>query len=75
MATCPRCHGAHPANYRCTPTWVRRLSHQAGFALAGGALGAFVQILSDSSSVPVPAIGFVLGGLVFFGLHEAIMPK
>jgi hypothetical protein len=42
------------------------------FTLAGGAIGAFVQQLAMAPAVPV--LGFVLGGLVFFGLHAALRP-
>ena len=69
MATCPRCHGALTEGHHCKPIWIRRLRRQVGYALVGAALGAFVQELAVSPAVPV--LGFVLGGLFFFGLHEA----
>ena len=68
MATCPRCHGALYDGHRCRPVWIRRLRRQASFTLMGGTLGAFVHVLAYPG---VPVIGFVLGGLVFFGLNEA----
>lgn len=69
MATCPRCHGALRDGHRCRPIWVRRLRRQLGFSLIGGVLGALVQALSVTVTYPV--LGFILGGLLFFGLHEA----
>ena len=70
MATCPRCHNALSEGHYCRPIWVRRLWRQIGYTLVGGAVGAFVQELS--SAPPVPVLGFVLGGMFFFGLHEAL---
>jgi hypothetical protein len=40
-----------------------------GFSLVGGVLGAVIQALSVTVTYPV--LGFILGGLLFFGLHEA----
>jgi hypothetical protein len=39
----------------------------------GGVLGALVQELSVAPSIPI--LGFVLGALLFFGLHEAFKPE
>lgn len=69
MATCPRCLGALSEGHRCRPVWIRRLRRQIGFSLIGAVLGAVVQELAVASTYPV--LGFVLGGLLFFGLHEA----
>lgn len=55
--------------HTCRPIWVRRLIRRGTAALLGGALGAFVQALTFST---VPVMGFVIGGLFFFGLSEAM---
>lgn len=68
MATCPRCFGALSEGHRCRPIWLRRLRRQLGFSLAGGTLGALVQALA--MPVKYPVLGFILGGLLFFALHE-----
>lgn len=40
--------------------------------MAGSLFGALVQVLA----VPgVPVLGIVLGGLLFFALHEALKPE
>jgi len=69
MATCPRCLGALSEGHRCRPVWIRRLRRQLAFSVSGGLLGAVVQTLA--MPVTYPVLGFILGGVVFFGLHEA----
>jgi hypothetical protein len=69
MATCPRCLGALSAGHKCRPIWIRRLRRQIGFSSIGALLGAVVQMLS--MNVTYPVLGFILGGVLFFGLHEA----
>jgi hypothetical protein len=49
---------------------VKRLRRQAGAALLGGVFGGFVHLLVVPAHLPV--MGFVIGGLLFFGLNEAI---
>ncbi len=39
------------------------------FLLVGACLGGFVQFLASGNEMPI--MGFVIGGLCFFGLHEA----
>jgi hypothetical protein len=69
MATCPRCLGALSEGHKCRPIWIRRLKRRIGFTFSGSLFGAFVQVLA----VPgVPVLGVVLGGLLFFALHEAL---
>ncbi|GMV20632.1 MAG: hypothetical protein AB7L71_16135 [Vicinamibacterales bacterium] len=53
--------------------WIRRLRRQAGATVAGGLLGGVVHLLVAPAHVPV--MGFVIGGLLFFGLNEAIRPE
>jgi hypothetical protein len=72
MATCPRCLGALTEGHKCRPVWIRRLRRQAGFALLGTLFGAFIQILTMPG---VPVLGPILGGLLFFSLHEALKPE
>jgi uncharacterized membrane protein YccC len=69
MATCPRCHGALSEGHKCRPLWIRRLWRQIGFTIFGSIAGAVIHLLVMPESVPV--LGFVLGGLLFFGVHEA----
>jgi hypothetical protein len=38
--------------------------------MLGGLFGSFIQILLTPQHVPV--IGFVIGGLLFFGANEAL---
>jgi hypothetical protein len=73
MATCPKCYGPLSENHVCRPIWVRRLRRQIGYALVGGSLGAILQEATVKPEVPV--LGFVLGALLFFGLHEAFNPE
>lgn len=73
MATCPRCLGALTEGHKCRPIWIRRLRHQAGTTLLGGLLGAFIHVLVAPDGLPI--MGFVIGALFFFGLHEAIRPE
>lgn len=73
MATCPRCLGPLSEGHKCRPVWVRRLRRQAAAILLGGAFGSFVHILLEPSHLP--AMGFVIGGLLSFGLNEAIRPE
>ena len=70
MATCPRCLGPLQEGHRCRPRWVRRLPRQIGFTLVGATLGAVVQQALLGS--PIPVIGFVLGGVLVFALHEVL---
>jgi hypothetical protein len=53
--------------------WIKRLRRQAIAALVGGLLGGFVHLLIEPQHVPV--MGFVIGGLLSFGLNEAIRPE
>lgn len=69
MATCPRCLGTLSEGHRCRPIWIRRLRRRLGFSIVGGSLGAVVQELASAPTYPV--LGFVIGALLFFGLHEA----
>ncbi len=39
-------------------------------SLLGGVFGSFVQILIEPRNLPV--VGFVIGGLLFFGIAEAM---
>jgi putative copper export protein len=41
--------------------------------LIGGALGAFVHILLEPAHLP--AMGFVIGGLLMFAFNEAVRPE
>ena len=41
--------------------------------MLGGLLGAFIHVLLAPEHLPI--MGFVIGGLFFFGLHEAIRPE
>jgi hypothetical protein len=43
------------------------------FTIVGGTIGSFVQYLA--TGVDPPVMGFVLGGLCFFALHEALRPE
>ena len=70
MATCPRCLGPLSEGHRCKPIWVKRLIRQSIAILIGGMLGSFVQVLLDP--VHVPAMGFVIGGLLAFALSEGM---
>lgn len=70
MATCPRCLGHLSDGHRCRPIWVKRLRRQAGATLLGGLFGGFVHLLIVPEHLPV--MGFVIGGLLFFGLNEAM---
>ncbi|MCR4375152.1 MAG: hypothetical protein NUW22_09905 [Acidobacteria bacterium] len=49
------------------------MRHQAGTTTLGGLLGAFIHLLVAPDGLPI--MGFVIGGLFFFGLHEAIRPE
>ena len=69
MATCPRCHGALSEGHHCRPVWIRRLRRQIVYTSIGGVIGAVIQELAVPSTWP--ALGFVLGGLLFLVLHEA----
>jgi hypothetical protein len=53
--------------------WIRRLRRQVVVTFIGGLLGGFVHILVAPAHVPV--MGFVIGGLLFFGLNEAVRPE
>ena len=70
MATCPRCLGALSEGHRCKPIWVKRLIRQVIAVLLGGLLGGLIQLLLDPAHVP--AIGFVMGGLLAFVLSEGM---
>jgi hypothetical protein len=70
MATCPRCHGALSEGHKCRPLWIRRLWRQIGFSVFGAIVGSIIQILIEPAT-NVPVLGFVLGGLLFFGINEA----
>jgi uncharacterized membrane protein YccC len=52
---------------------VKRFRRQVIATLIGGLFGAFVHILVVPYHVPV--MGFVIGGLLFFGLNEAVRPE
>jgi hypothetical protein len=49
---------------------VKRLRRQIVASVLGGTFGSFVQILIEPRYLPV--LGFVIGGLVFFGISEAM---
>ena len=70
MAPCPRCLGPLSDRHHCRPIWIRRLRRQVTASLLGGLFGSFVQILLEPRNLPV--LGFVIGGLLFFGLSEAM---
>ena len=70
MATCPRCLGPLSDGHKCKPIWVKRLIRQMTASVVGGLFGAFVQLLLEPHSLPV--LGFVIGGLLFFGFGEAM---
>jgi hypothetical protein len=53
--------------------WLKRLRRQIAAIVLGGALGAFIHILIEPSHLPV--MGFVIGGLLFFGLNEAVQAE
>jgi hypothetical protein len=42
--------------------------------LLGGLFGGFVHILVVPQHT-IPVMGFVIGGLLFFGLNEAVRPE
>ncbi len=71
MATCPRCLGPLSEGHRCRPLWRKRLWRRTAAALLGGAIGAFVQGATMETAA-LPVMGFVIGGLFFFGLWEAM---
>lgn len=73
MATCPRCLGPLSEGHRCRPIWVKRLRRQAASSIITGLLGGFVQFLVAPEHLPV--MGTVIGGLLGFGLNEAIRPE
>lgn len=73
MATCPKCYGPLSEGHKCRPVWIRRLRRQVGVTFIGGLLGGFVHILVAPAHVPI--MGFVIGGLLFFGLNEAVRPE
>lgn len=73
MATCPKCYGPLSEGHKCRPVWIRRLRRQVVVTFIGGLLGGFVHILVAPAHVPV--MGFVIGGLLFFGLNEAVRPE
>jgi uncharacterized membrane protein YccC len=73
MATCPRCLGALTDGHKCRPIWIKRLRRQAVATFLGGLLGAFIHILVAPQHLPI--MGFVIGGLFFFGLNEAVRPE
>ena len=70
MATCPRCLGPLSDGHHCRPIWIKRLRRQATAVVLGGLFGSFVQGLIEPQQPVV--MGFVIGGLVFFGLSEAM---
>jgi hypothetical protein len=70
MATCPRCHGALSDGHKCRPIWIKRLRRQAVATIIGGLLGAFIHVLIAPAHLPI--MGFVIGGLLFFALNEAV---
>jgi hypothetical protein len=70
MATCPRCLGPLSEGHKCRPIWIKRLIRQIIAVLIGGFLGSLVQFLLDLEHVP--AMGFVIGGLLAFALSEGM---
>ena len=76
MATCPRCHGALSEGHRCRPIWVRIFIRRAIVSLVGGAIGSTIQVFAlGLGTSAVPVMGFVIGGLLTFGLFEAMKPE
>ena len=72
MATCPRCLGPLSEGHHCRPVWIRRVLRQVIAVLLGAGLGGAIQLMT--STVEYPVLGIVIGGLLFFGLFEAIRP-
>ena len=70
MATCPRCLGPLSEGHHCRPIWIKRLRRQVTASLLGGVFGSFVQLLIEPGNLPI--VGFVIGGLLFFGIVEAM---
>ena len=70
MATCPRCLGPLSEGHKCKPIWVKRLRRQVIACLFGGIFLSFVQLLIWPQHPPV--LAFVLGGLLGFGVSEAM---
>jgi len=70
MATCPRCLGPLSEGHHCRPIWIKRLRRQVVASILGGVFGSLFQLLIEPSTLPV--LGFVIGGLLFFGISEAM---
>jgi hypothetical protein len=70
MATCPRCLGPLSEGHHCRPIWIKRLRGQVTASLLGGVFGSFIQMLIEPRNLPI--VGFVIGGLLFFGIQEAM---
>jgi hypothetical protein len=71
MATCPRCLGPLSEGHKCRPVWRRKFLRRSIAALVGGSIGAVIQYAALASAEP-PFLGFVIGGLLSFGLWEAM---
>lgn len=70
MATCPKCLGPLSEGHHCRPIWIKRLRRQVIAVILGGVFGSVVQLMLEPKGPPV--FGFVIGGLLFFGLSEAM---
>jgi hypothetical protein len=74
MATCPKCLGPLSEGHHCRPIWIKRLRRQVAASLLGGAVGGVIQLMTTSDRITYPVLGIVVGGLLFFGMSEAIKP-
>jgi hypothetical protein len=72
MATCPKCLGPLSEGHRCHPIWIKKLRRQVLACLVGGALGGGIQMMTTTENITYPVMGIVIGGLLFFGLSEAV---
>ena len=75
MATCPKCLGPLSEGHKCRPIWIKRLRRQATASLLGGALGGGIQMMTATDPIMYPVMGIVIGGLLGFGMSEAIRPE
>jgi hypothetical protein len=55
---------------------VRIFIRRAIVSLVGGAIGSTIQVFAlGLGTSAVPVMGFVIGGLLTFGLFEAMKPE